>query len=484
MKALLIILVAISMEVNAKFPPAYKWLWQPARYKVAHGGRWSWKSTSVARYVILKCIESKIRVLCAREFYQSIEESVHALLCEQIEYLKLEEFFIINKASIDCTNGSHIFFGGINKNSRNKKSMQGVSLCWIEEADQVSEETWQDLTPTIRKENSEILITFNRKYLDNATDKRFVQDKPNNSIVYEINYTDVYEGELPQILQDEIADCKRRDPSLITYNHVYLNKPTGIGAKIWTAFNRESHVLNPGHWLYSQITMETIAEKADCFMAMDPHSKYYPFCGWLAMIPKNSRNEEFYYVFYNEWPTVDFLGDYYSELRKKMYFDGSIEDLSKQIYLNDGTAEYGIQIKSRYMDTRFAKGAGGENWSTSTTGIVHEFSKLENGGLIFNLPAEVTIDRQRNVIIDKMKYNTLIPLNEFNSPDVYFMPNCRNIIQSAENHRCIEGTEKEDEKYKDPSDMMRIMFAGIEDHKYTRVRSSTKKPRQKSGWMG
>lgn len=485
MKNVVLILI-VAMGLNINFPKSFNWLWQPARYKVAHGGRWSWKSTSVARYIALRCIEKPIRVLCARETQKSIKESVHHLIVAQIRDLNIGEHFIIENAAIKCNNGSHIFFDGLLRNVHNIKSLDEVDICWVEEAQNVSKESWDDLTPTIRKEGSEIIITFNRKYPDDETDKRFVQNPPENAIVKEINFDDVYRlEEIPKILADEIEDCKRRDPTLITYNHIYLNKPIGIGAKIWGPFNPQSHVLTSNHWLYKKLSFESIAKIGDCFMAMDPHSKYYPFCIWGALVPKNARLDEFYLVIYNEWPTVGLLGDYYSELRKKVYFDGSIKELSKQIYLNDGTAEHGIKILKRFMDTRFAKGAGGQNWSTSTVGIVHEFSKPENGGLIFTLPIEIAIDRQRNVLIDKMQCNNILPINEFNSPDLYVMPHCRNVIQSLENHRCIEGTEKEDEKYKDPSDALRILSAGIEGHRYTKTRSIKREPMvQRAGAFG
>ena len=485
MRTLLIFTIAFLMGMNINFPKRFQWLWKPARYKVAHGGRWSWKSTSVARYIAIRCTQRPIRVLCARETQKSIKESVHHLIVSQIKELELSQYFIIETAAIKGLNGSHIFFDGLLRNVHNIKSLDDVDICWIEEAQNVSLDSWNDLTPTIRKKNSDIIVTFNRKYLDDETDKRFVQNPPENSIVEEINYNDVYVPErIPQILQDEIDDCKRRDPTLITYRHIYLNEPIGVGAKIWTAFNHQRHVLTVDHWLYETLSMEKIAEKGDCFMAMDPHSKYYPFCLWVALVPKNSRCDDFFFVIYNEWPTVEFLGDYYSELRKKVYFSGSLQDLSKYIYLGDGTNTHGIQIIKRFMDTRFAKGAGGQNWSTSTVGIVQEISKPENGGLVFDLPAEISIDKQRSVIIDRLTCNEMIPLNEFNSPDMYVMPHCKNMIQSLENHRCIEGTEKEDEKYKDPSDALRIISAGMEDHKYTRNIKRKRHLVLKTSWRG
>lgn len=473
------------MAISIDFPSVFKWLWEQARYKVAHGGRWSWKSTTVAKYIVIRCTQKPIRVLCARETQKSIKESVHHLIASQIKSMGLQDLFVIENAAIKGKNGSYIFFDGLLRNVHNIKSLDDVDICWIEEAQNVSKESWTDLTPTIRKNGSEIIVTFNRKYMDDETDKRFVQNPPENSIVREINYDDVYKSdEIPKILSDEITDCKNRDPSLITFNHIYKNKPIGVGAKIWTAFDYKTHVLTSDHRLYKTLSMENIAKYGDCFMAMDPHSKFYPFCIWLALVPKNEANEEFYKVVFNEWPSFDSMGDYYSELRKKMYYDGSIKDMTTQIYVRDGTAEYGIKILKRFVDTRFAKGAGGENWSTSTVGMVEEFARPENGGMLFNMPAEIIIDKQRSVIIDDMKYNQQIEVTAYNEPDWYVMPHCKNVIQSVENHRCVEGTEKEDEKYKDPSDALRILYAGIQGHKYTRGKKSKSGFHISSGWLG
>jgi hypothetical protein len=70
------------------------------------------------------------------------------------------------------------------------------------------------------------------------------------------------------------------------------------------------------------------------------------------------------------------------------------------------------------------------------------------------------------VIIKAMDYNKLISVSAFNCPDLIVMPHCRNMIQSLTNHRCVEASEKEDEKYKDPSDALRILFAGLSDWRY------------------
>lgn len=454
------------MITDIDFPPEFEWLFDKARYKIAHGGRWSWKSWSFAKYIIIRCMEKPIRVFCGREVQKTIKESVRNLLKNIIIDFGYRDNFTIQESAIFCSNGSYIFFGGLLRNVHNIKSLEDVDICWVEEAQNVSEETWKDLTPTIRKDNSEILVTFNRRYTDDATDVRYVKNRPENSIVKEINYNDIYrDNEIPEILRQEIADCIRRDPTLTTYKQVYLNKPVGIGSKIWTTFDSNIHVLNKGHRYYNDLTMENISKVGNCFMAIDPHSKFYPFCIWGALLPAIGRPDDLITVIYNEWPRYNTLGDYYSELRKKLYYEGSIKDLQKQIYASDGNGVH-VEILERFIDSRFAKGAGGQNWSTSTEGIVQEFARKENGGMLFTMPPEKIIDGQRNVIIDKLVYNHVVEVSDFNCPDLYIMPHCKNVIQSLENHRCVEESEKEDEKYKDPSDALRILHAGLHKRMY------------------
>jgi hypothetical protein len=188
--------------------------------------------------------------------------------------------------------------------------------------------------------------------------------------------------------------------------------------------------------------------------------------------------EDFYKHVYAEWPTFDDLGGYYWELRKKLFYQGTLQDMAREIYAKDG-GEFGVKITKRVIDTRFAKGAGGSNWSTATSGIVTEFAKSENGGLKFECPWEKHIDIQREIVRTDMLYNVHAPQNEFNEPAFSVDPSCKNVIISLANHRLEEekdgsgSREKESEKFKDPCDALRIAYAGLQGFTY--------KPPTKSG---
>jgi hypothetical protein len=205
-------------------------------------------------------------------------------------------------------------------------------------------------------------------------------------------------------------------------------------------------------------------------MAMDPAQHYYPFCLFLAIFPKNARRrwpEDFVKWIYAEWPTRDELGSYFHEVRKKLLFTGTLSELATKIYMAEGLNSHGIKILKRGIDTRFAKGSGSGNYfSGESQGLVSEFAKKENGGLVFNLPNEKIIDIQKNNIIKDLQYNTIIPVNSFNEPSLFISSKCQNLIMSLKNHRLEEQTEKEAEKYKDASDTMRILYATIHDIRF------------------
>ena len=200
-----------------KFPPPFRPLFRPARYKVYYGGRGGGKSWTVARALLIKGLEGKVRVLCAREFQTSIADSVHKLLSEQIEALGLTPYYEVQKTRIIGLNGTEFIFKGIRHNVQEIKSTEGVDYCWIEEAQSVSEESWGVLIPTIRQEGSEIWMTFNPQDDDDPTYKKFVLNPPPNSVVRKVSWRD--NPHFPQVLRDEMEYLQRVDPD--AYAHVW-----------------------------------------------------------------------------------------------------------------------------------------------------------------------------------------------------------------------------------------------------------------------
>lgn len=139
---------------------AFEALRRPKRLKVFFGGRGGAKSVSVAKQAILDALNGK-RFLCAREFMNSIDDSVHSLLAAQILEMGLASEFDIQATVIYGPNNSVFKFVGLSRNITSIKSKHGFDVLWIEEAENVPEKTWDIVIPTIRAAGSEIWVTFN-----------------------------------------------------------------------------------------------------------------------------------------------------------------------------------------------------------------------------------------------------------------------------------------------------------------------------------
>ncbi len=202
------------------FPEKLKPLFTPCRYKSLRGGRGGAKSWGVARALILLGKAKPLRILCAREFQNSIKDSVLKLLGDQVEALGLSGFYDVQTQAIKGNNGTEFAFEGLRQNVTRIKSYEAVDIVWIEEAQTVSKNSWDILIPTIRKQGSEIWLTWNPEFEDDETYVRFVQHPPRNCIDIDIGWRD--NPWFPEVLQQEKADLLARDPD--AYDHVWEGK--------------------------------------------------------------------------------------------------------------------------------------------------------------------------------------------------------------------------------------------------------------------
>lgn len=196
---------ASSIQLPSKLKP----LFEPKRYKVLWGGRGSGKSWGVAIALLIRAAKEPTRVLCARELQNSLDESVHKLLSDQITAMGLGGFFTVLRDSIRGINGSEFIFEGLRHNTTKIKSMEGIDVCWVEEAEKVSELSWSVLVPTIRKPDSEIWATFNPSHPDDATWQRFVANPQPNSWVCNVNWQD--NPWFPDVLRQEMQHLKEKN---------------------------------------------------------------------------------------------------------------------------------------------------------------------------------------------------------------------------------------------------------------------------------
>ncbi len=205
-----------TIELPAKLEPVF----QPKRYKVLYGGRGGGKSQGVALALLTLGAQKPLRILCARELQKSIKDSVLKLLADLIKQHNLHSFYEIQTATVKGINGTEFIFEGLRHNIESIKSKEGIDIVWIEEAQTVSKNSWDILIPTIRKEKSEIWMTFNPNLESDETYQRFVVDPPKDSIVIDINWQD--NPWFPQVLELERIELKEKNYD--EYLHVWEGK--------------------------------------------------------------------------------------------------------------------------------------------------------------------------------------------------------------------------------------------------------------------
>ena len=208
--------IQIPSEFKALFDKQY-------RYLVFHGGRASGKSENVARALLLRGRQEQLRILCTREVQNTIKDSVHKLLSDLITQYEFEDYEVQRDVIINRLTGTEFIFKGLRMNINEIKSTQGIDICWVEEAQSVSEASLNVLTPTIRKPGSQIIFTFNRYDELDPVYVKFVQNAPDNAYVKQVNF-DVLEklGLLPDVILQEIEEDKKL-PEL--YAHKWLGEP-------------------------------------------------------------------------------------------------------------------------------------------------------------------------------------------------------------------------------------------------------------------
>lgn len=221
------------VEIPSEFRPLFDTNWREA---AVYGGRYSLKSHTIARYLLIRARQKRTRVACFREFQNSIAESSHQLLADLIKMYDLSEFEVTNNAIVNRVNGSDFLFKGLWNNEQSIKSIEGIDIAWVEEAQTVSTNSIEVLTPTVRKEGSQIVYTYNRLLEDDPVHQRLVLEGRPNTLIINVNYDiGVKYGMIPDVILAEINDDKEKRPGL--YRHKWLGEPNSTELRIYKDWN-------------------------------------------------------------------------------------------------------------------------------------------------------------------------------------------------------------------------------------------------------
>lgn len=220
------------VEIPREFKPLFNKDWREA---AVYGGRFSLKSHTVARYLLIRARQEKTRVACFREFQNSISESSHQLLADLIRQYDLTDFEVTNNAIVNKLNGSDFIFKGLWHNEQSIKSIEGIDIAWVEEAQTVSTTSIEVLTPTIRKPGSQIIYTYNRLLEDDPVHQRLVIEGRPNTLIINVNYDIALKyNMMPEVVRLEMEDDKARRPSL--YRFKWLGEPNSLEQRIYNGW--------------------------------------------------------------------------------------------------------------------------------------------------------------------------------------------------------------------------------------------------------
>jgi len=216
-------------SLRVEMPDKLAFLFEPHRYKVAKGGRGSAKSWSFARALLAMATGKPLRVLCVREVQKSIKDSVHRLISDQIIKMGLDGLFTVLETEIRGPNGGFFLFTGLSsQTAETVKSFEGVDICWVEEGQSISKRSWDILLPTIRKEGSEVWVSYNPDLETDETHQRFAVNTPEDCVLVHCNYSD--NPWFSDVLERERVHCLHHYPD--DYPNIWEGKcrPAAEGA--------------------------------------------------------------------------------------------------------------------------------------------------------------------------------------------------------------------------------------------------------------
>lgn len=199
-------------------------------FRVAYGGRYGMKTTAFEDASIRYVLDNPgCNFLCVRGTQTTIKNSLLAGIKERIYALGLQDAFDIGEQYIKTNPkvtkskvSNFLFMGAIAY--ENFRSLNNISVCWVDEAHVVKEEAWDVIVPSIRSKDddnlSEIWISFNPKFKTDWVYKEFVLKNNPLAKVLKINYTD--NPKLPRSELLKIEQTKKTDTR--KYRHIYLGE--------------------------------------------------------------------------------------------------------------------------------------------------------------------------------------------------------------------------------------------------------------------
>lgn len=227
-------------------------------YRALHGGRSSSKTWDAAGFAIWLAGTFRVKFLCTRQIQNKIEDSVHTVLKNTIERMakhgltKYSDWRLLDNKIINRRTGSEFVFYGLWRHYREIKGLEGIDICWVEEAEGLTQDQWEILNPTLRADFAQFWLVWNPHLVTDFVWKRFVETPLPGTITREINWQD--NPFLTDTMRDKIADAYADDPE--EAEHIYggvprTNDDDAVIKRSWALAAVDAHILlgiQPSGW--------------------------------------------------------------------------------------------------------------------------------------------------------------------------------------------------------------------------------------------
>ena len=213
----------VTIKIAEKFRPL---LTEHFRYKLYYGGRAGGKSYAFADCLLLLARQKKLFIACVREVQNSIKDSVYKLLKDRADAYNFDDFIFYEDRIENIVTGSKFVFKGLkDQNKQNIKSLEGVDICWCEESQAITKESFEVLDPTIRKSGSELWFSMNRENENDAIWRAIAANPDDQTLIVKVNYYD--NPFCPDEMKYLAEKCKAEN--LDDYMHIWEGEPISLG---------------------------------------------------------------------------------------------------------------------------------------------------------------------------------------------------------------------------------------------------------------
>lgn len=340
----------MEVEVLKQFKPIVE---RQYRYYIFKGGRASGKSWGIADVLLLLGRSQRERILCTREIQKSIETSAYQLLVDRINFHNYTDYTITKTSIVNNYTGTEFIFAGLSDitgTADSLKSIENISICWVEEAQTVSDKSFEKLTPSIRGRNGKgepsiIILSYNPETINDPVHLRFIENEQPRSYICHINYLD--NPYCPKEIVEEAEALKKYKPE--DYKRIWLGVPDDISARAVVKYFSQENITDVAYCTDEDLIL-TMDFNVDPMMWCVCHKDDECLYCMDEIVIENCTTEDAVAEFINRYPNhkgnIILCGDASGQYRKTQ------SNLSDYMIIKNALLRHGYRADKVIQNTR------------------------------------------------------------------------------------------------------------------------------------